>query len=174
MIEVPSAVYLTSALAQRVDFLSVGTNDLAQYLLAVDRNNAQVATPYDSLHPAVLDAIRHVIEGAHRQDKPVSVCGEMAGDPAGALALLGMEVDSLSLSPASLLRVKRVIRSFTQQRARALLDTALGLKEGFAIHRLLNGALEEAGVGEQPFTGPHRRPCGESASGAGEKTRSRA
>ena len=146
MIEVPSAVFLVTALAERVDFLSIGTNDLTQYLLAVDRNNAQVATPYDSLHPAVLNAIHHVIKGAHLQGKPVSVCGEMAGDPAGALLLLGMGVDALSMSPASLARVKLAIRSFTLQRARSLLDEALGMEDGFAIHRLLNGALEEAGV----------------------------
>ena len=146
MIEVPSAVYLAAALAERVDFLSVGTNDLTQYMLAVDRNNAQVTTPYDSLHPAVLNAIDHVVKAAHLQRKPVSVCGEMAGDPAGALLLLGMGVDALSMSPASLSRVKLVIRSFTLQRARALLDAALCMEDGFAIHRLLNGALEQAGV----------------------------
>ena len=146
MIEVPSAVFLATALAERVDFLSVGTNDLTQYLLAVDRNNAQVTTPYDSLHPAVLDAIHHVIKGAHRRGKPVCVCGEIAGEPAGALLLLGMGVDALSMSPTSLARVKLVIRSFTLQRAHSLLDEALGMEDGFAIHRLLNGALEEAGV----------------------------
>jgi phosphotransferase system enzyme I (PtsP) len=146
MIEVPSAIFLATALAERVDFLSVGTNDLTQYLLAVDRNNAQVTTPYDSLHPAVLDAIHHVINAAHLQGKPVSVCGEIAGDPAGALLLLGMGVDALSMSPASLARVKLVIRSFTLQRARSLLDEALGMEDGFAIHRLLNGALDAAGV----------------------------
>ncbi len=146
MIEVPSAVYLAAALAERVDFLSVGTNDLTQYTLAVDRNNAQVTTPYDSLHPAVLSAIDHVVKAAHLHGKPVSVCGEMAGDPAGALLLLGMRVDALSMSPASLARVKLVIRSFTAQRARALLDAALRMEDGFAIHRLLNGALEQAGV----------------------------
>jgi phosphotransferase system, enzyme I, PtsP len=146
MIEVPSAVYLAAALAERVDFLSVGTNDLTQYMLAVDRNNAQVTTPYDSLHPAVLNAIDHVVKAAHLQRKPVSVCGEMAGDPAGALLLLGMGVDALSMSPASLSRVKLVIRSFSLQRARALLDAALCMEDGFAIHRLLNGALEQAGV----------------------------
>jgi phosphotransferase system enzyme I (PtsP) len=147
MIEVPSAVYLVSALAKRVDFFSVGTNDLTQYLLAVDRNNAEVATPYDSLHPAVLNAVHQVIEGAHRQNKPVSVCGEMAADPGAALALLGMGVDALSMNPTSLSRIKWVIRSFTQHRARALLDEALGMEDGFAIYRLLNGALAEAGLG---------------------------
>jgi phosphotransferase system, enzyme I, PtsP len=153
MIEVPSAVHLAAALAQRVDFLSVGTNDLAQYMLAVDRNNGQVTTPYDSMHPAVLAAIDHVVKVAHIQQRPVSVCGEMAGDPAGALLLLGMGVDALSMSPASLSRVKLVIRSFTLQRARELLDAALCMEDGFAIHRLMNGSLKEAGEAE----GIHRR-----------------
>lgn len=147
MIEVPSAVYLTAALAKRVDFLSVGTNDLTQYLLAVDRNNAAVATPYDSLHPAVLHAIRHVVEETHRQGKPVSVCGEIAGDPAGALLLLGMGTDALSMNLTSLARVKWTIRRFTVDQAQALLNEALALEDGFAIYRLLDGALEEAGLG---------------------------
>jgi phosphotransferase system enzyme I (PtsP) len=147
MIEVPSAVYLAEALARRVDFLSIGTNDLTQYLLAVDRNNAEVATPYDSLHPAVINAVHQVIEGAHRQRTPVSVCGEMAGDPASALLLLGMGADSLSMNPTSLARIKWVIRSFTQRRARELLDEALAMEDGFDVQELLNGALEEAGLG---------------------------
>jgi phosphotransferase system, enzyme I, PtsP len=151
MIEVPSAVYIAAALAKRVDFLSVGTNDLTQYLLAVDRNNAQVTTPYDGMHPAVLTAIDHVVKLAHIQQKPVSVCGEMAGDPAGALLLLGMGVDALSMSPASLSRIKLVIRTFTLHQARELLDAALGMEDGFAIHRLLNGSLKEAGLTSDPL-----------------------
>jgi len=147
MIEVPSAVYLVAALAKRVDFFSVGTNDLTQYLLAVDRNNAEVASLYDSLHPAVLSAVRQVIEEAHRQGKPVSGCGEMASDPAGALLLLGMGIDALSVSLASLPRVKWAIRRFTQQQARTLLEEALRMEDEVAIHGLLNGALEEAGLG---------------------------
>jgi phosphotransferase system enzyme I (PtsP) len=143
MIEVPAAVFLIGPLAQRVDFFSVGTNDLTQYMLAVDRNNALVVTPYDSLHPAVLNAIRQVIETAHLHGRPVSVCGEMAGDPAGALLLLGMGVDALSMSPPLLARVKLAIRTFTRQRARVLVDAALGLEDGFAVHRLMNGALEQ-------------------------------
>ncbi len=147
MIEVPSAVYLAEALAKRVDFLSVGTNDLTQHLLAVDRNNAVVATADDSLHPAVLHAVRHVIEAAHRQSKPVGVCGELAGDPAGALLLLGMGADTLSMNLTSLAHIKWTLRHFTAHRARALLEEALTLEDGFAIHRLLDGALEEAGLG---------------------------
>jgi phosphotransferase system enzyme I (PtsP) len=143
MIEVPASVYLTGAFARRVDFFSIGTNDLTQYMLAVDRNNAQVVTPYDGLHPAVLDAIRRVVGTAHRHRRPVSVCGELAGDPAGALLLLGMGVDSLSMSPALLPAVKRTIRCFSLERARLLANAALGMEDGFAIHRLVNGALEE-------------------------------
>ena len=146
MIEVPAAVYLTSALAERVDFFSVGTNDLTQYMLAVDRTNAQVTTPYDDMHPAVVFAVEHVVKMAHLKGKTVSVCGEMAGDPAGALLFLGMGVDSLSMSAARLPRVKSMIRRFPQFRARALVEAVRGMQDGFAIHRLLEGALEEAGV----------------------------
>jgi phosphotransferase system enzyme I (PtsP) len=146
MIEVPSAVFLTKALAERVDFVSVGSNDLAQYILAVDRNNEQVATPYDSLHPAVLDAMHKITLGAHERSRRVTVCGELAGNPAGALVLLGMGVDAFSVSPASLSRVKLVIRAFTVEQARTLLETALETEDELSVHRLLNAALEEAGV----------------------------
>lgn len=146
MIEVPSVVFLAKPLADRVDFLSIGSNDLAQYMLAADRTNPQVATPYDTLHPAVLQAIHRVILDAHERNTSVSVCGEMAGDPAGALVLLGMGVDALSMSPAALLRVKLVIRTFTAKRARALAEEALGLESGREVFNLLNGALEQTGV----------------------------
>ncbi|MGB5832102.1 MAG: phosphoenolpyruvate--protein phosphotransferase [Thiohalocapsa sp.] len=143
MIEVPASVFLVGAMARRVDAFSIGTNDLTQYLLAVDRNNVEIVTPYDGLHPAVLDAIRQVVETAHRQSKPVSVCGEMAGDPAGALMLLGLGVDGLSMSPALLGEVKRAIRCVSREQAGRLAETALGMEDGFAIHRLLHGALEK-------------------------------
>ena len=147
MIEVPSAVYQIDALAKRVDFLSVGTNDLTQYLLAVDRNNSRVAGLYDSMHPSVLRALIQIMEGAHRQQKPVSVCGEMAGDPSAALLLLGMGVNSLSLSAAGLLRIKWVIRNFTVSQARNVLDNALELEDARSIRRYLDYVLEEAGLG---------------------------
>lgn len=147
MIEVPSAVYQIPAMAARVDFFSVGSNDLTQYLLAVDRNNSQVARLYDALHPSVLRAIHHVIQEAHAVERSVSVCGEMAGDPAAALLLLAMGVDSLSMSAASLLRVKWVVRSFTQSQARKLLDEAWKLEEGSAVRALLNTSLQAAGLG---------------------------
>ena len=147
MIEVPSAVYQIKAMAQRVDFFSIGTNDLTQYLLAVDRNNSRVASLYQSLHPAVLRAVQGVVEDAHSLGKPVSVCGEMAGDPAAVLALLGLGVDSLSMSVSSLPRVKWVIRSFTHSEARDVLMQAWEMEDPLAIRKLYNSVLEQGGLG---------------------------
>ncbi|MBD3669219.1 MAG: phosphoenolpyruvate--protein phosphotransferase, partial [Gammaproteobacteria bacterium] len=147
MVEVPSAVYQTENLARRVDFLSVGTNDLTQYLLAVDRNNSRVAELYDSLHPAVLQALRMVVKGAAKHNKPVSVCGEMAGDPAAVLLLLGMGIDSLSMNVSSLPRVKWVIRNFTRQKARELLAEVMKMEDAGSIRGFLYEALDEAGLG---------------------------
>lgn len=147
MIEVPSAVYQIDALAQRVAFFSVGTNDLTQYLLAVDRNNTRVAELYQTLHPAVLRALAQIVEGAHRHGKPVGVCGELAGDPVAAVILLGLGVDSLSMSVGSLPRVKWVLRTLTQARARELTLQALQMEKEGAVRALLNNALEEAGLG---------------------------
>jgi phosphotransferase system enzyme I (PtsP) len=147
MVEVPSAIYLAESLARKVDFLSIGTNDLIQYLLAVDRNNARVADLYQSLHPAVLRALQQIVEAARRAGKAVGVCGEMAGDPAAVILLLGMGVSTLSVSVPALPRVKWVIRSFTQQRAQELLALAWRMEEPLAIRSLLNEALVDAGMG---------------------------
>jgi phosphotransferase system enzyme I (PtsP) len=147
MIEVPAAALQTVSLARRVDFLSIGTNDLTQYLLAVDRNNARVAPLYDGLHPAVLRTIAHVVEAAHSVNKPVGVCGEMAGDPAAALLLLGMGVDSLSMAASSLPRVKWVVRSFTRAHAQQLLDQSLEFEEASTVRALVHATLKDAGLG---------------------------
>ncbi|MDH5471662.1 MAG: phosphoenolpyruvate-protein phosphotransferase PtsP, partial [Gammaproteobacteria bacterium] len=146
MIEVPSAVYQMEALTKRVEFFSIGSNDLTQYLLAVDRNNKQVAGLYNSLHPSVLNAVRYVVNVAHKHNKPVSVCGEMAGDPASALALIGMGVDSLSMSVGSLLRVKSAIRSFSRKQAEQLVGEALNMENVTDIRALFNQALDNAGL----------------------------
>ena len=146
MIEVPSAVYQMDALAKRVDFFSVGSNDLTQYLLAVDRNNKQVAGLFDSMHPSVLSAINHVVKIAQKYSKPVSVCGEMAGDPVAALALVGMGIDSLSMSTSSLLKVKKTIRSFSQKQAEELIEVALSMESALSIRKLFNDALDKAGL----------------------------
>ncbi len=147
MIEVPSAVYQAERMAKLVDFLSIGTNDLTQYLLAVDRNNAQVASLYDALHPAVIQAVQQTINAAHAAKKPASVCGEMAGDPAAIVLLVGMGVDSLSMSASSLNRVKWVIRNLSSKRARQYLDEALDMEDAVSIRHFLNTKLENAGMG---------------------------
>ena len=147
MIEVPSAVYQAGSLARRVDFLSIGTNDLTQYLLAVDRNNARVAELYDSLHPAVIRAMLQVVESARVHNKPVSVCGEMAGDPAAAILLVGMGIHSLSMNVSSLARVKWVIRNITQDRAMEILSDVLMMEDVHSIREHLNNTLENAGMG---------------------------
>ena len=147
MIEVPSAVYQADRIAKLVDFLSIGTNDLTQYLLAVDRNNAQVASLYDALHPAVIMAVQQTVKAAHAAKKPASVCGEMAGDPAAAVLLVGMGIDSLSMSASSLNRVKWVIRNLSSKRARQYLDEALDMEDAASIRGFLNTKLENAGMG---------------------------
>ena len=147
MVEVPSVIYQMDMLASRVDFFSVGTNDLTQYLLAVDRNNPRVASLYDSLHPAVLRALVQIVSGARLAGKPVSVCGEIAGDPAAALLLLGMGVGGLSMSAASMPRVKAVIRSFTIGEARKILDEVMQYDGAMAIREHLEHALERQGLG---------------------------
>lgn len=147
MVEVPSAVYQARALAKRVDFLSVGSNDLTQYILAVDRNNSRVANLFDSLHPSVLRAILSVVEGAHHEGKHVSICGEMAGDPAAVLLLLAMGFDSLSMSASSLSRMKWVIRQFSKKKASKLLHDVLSMESSVMIRCHMELALEQAGLG---------------------------
>ncbi|MEN8169526.1 MAG: phosphoenolpyruvate--protein phosphotransferase [Pseudomonadota bacterium] len=147
MVEVPSIIYQIDQLAERADFLSIGSNDLTQYLLAVDRNNPRVAELYDSLHPSVLRAIKIVVDAAKKQKKPVSICGEMAGDPMAALLMLGMGVNSLSMASSSLASIKWVIRSFSRRRARNLLKKALMAENPQTIRWELGRALEKAGLG---------------------------
>lgn len=110
MLEVPSLVFMLSQLANRVDFISIGTNDLTQYLLAVDRNNTHVALLYDNLHPALLRSLNLIATQCQYYQLPVSVCGEMAGTPIGALLLIGLGFRQLSMSGRSLPRVKYLLR----------------------------------------------------------------
>ena len=147
MIEVPSAVYQIEDICSVVDFVSIGTNDLTQYLLAVDRNNENVADLYSSLHPSVLKAMCQIVQGASASDTPVSVCGELAGDPLGVMALLGMGINSLSMSVGSLLRAKKVIRSFSYTELTESLQSALALSDAFMVREMYAGKLEERGLG---------------------------
>ena len=155
MIEVPSAVYQTSVIAKRVDFISIGTNDLVQYILAVDRNNSNVANLYDCLHPSVIQAVKQVLRQAERHKTPVSVCGEMAGDPAAALLLLGMGFESLSMSVVALPRIKWVIRNFSFQHAQDLFLEVENFEDTQDVRAYLNKALEKAGLGGLIHPGKH-------------------
>lgn len=146
MIEVPAAVYQAQELAERVDFLSVGSNDLIQYLLAVDRNNPRVAHLYSGFHPAVLRALYATVKSAHRAGKRIGICGELASDPVAVALLLGMEFNSLSVNARSLLRVKWVIREFKLEHAKELLKEVLEMDEPKEIHVHMENALEEAGL----------------------------
>jgi len=147
MIEVPSAVYQARVFAGRVDFLSVGSNDLTQYILAVDRNNSRVANLFDSLHPAVLRALIEVVDAAHMEGKPVSICGEMAGDPVAALLLVAMGFDCLSMSAASISRIKWIIRQFTLKKACKLLQEVLTMESPVMIRCHMELALDQFGLG---------------------------
>jgi len=127
MIEIPSAAATTDLLAKTCDFFSIGTNDLIQYLLAIDRGNNRIAHLYEPAHPAVLRTLKHVVDEAHRAGVPVSVCGEMAGDPVYVPLLLGLGVDALSMTPPLLPAVKYLVRAMTMTDARTLAAEVLQL-----------------------------------------------
>ena len=146
MIEVPAAVYQTREFAARVDFISVGSNDLTQYILAVDRNNSRVADLYHSYHPAVLRALKIIVDEAHAQAVPVSICGELAGDPEAALLLIAMGYDILSMSGTNLLRVKSVIRAVSLVQAENLLNEVMALPDAESVNRCLESSFKQAGL----------------------------
>ncbi len=146
MIEVPAAVYQILELVNRVDFVSVGTNDLTQYMLAVDRNNPRVANLYHSYHPAVLRALQHIINATKAVGKPISVCGEMAGDPVGALLLVAMGYEALSMSAAHLLKVKWLLRKMSFTQAQTILREVLAMDNAQVIRSHLQLLLAKQGL----------------------------
>ena len=125
MIEVPSAVIMADILAKEVDFFSIGTNDLIQYSLAIDRVNKQVSHLYQPLHPAVLRMVRRVVEAARGAGIQVYMCGEMAGDPVNLPVLLGMELDAISMNPISIPAIKMLVRLISLKESKLLLEEAL-------------------------------------------------
>ncbi len=144
MIEVPSAVLVADRLAGEAAFFSIGTNDLTQYLLAADRGNPALAERQDPLHPAVLRAIARVVAAARDGGIEVAVCGEMGGDPAGALLLAGLGVDELSMDPAAFGGVKRALGAVTLPEARSLAAAALDLDDAPAVRRLADARVGAA------------------------------
>lgn len=146
MIEVPAAIYQIRELLQRIDFLSVGTNDLTQYLLAVDRNNPRVANLYNYFHPAVLHALAHIAHEAHAAGKTVSVCGEMAGDPSAAILLMAMGYDALSMNANNLPKVKSAVRVLKMADIQPLLAEVMQMDNARTISKHLRTTLEMLGV----------------------------
>ena len=147
MVEVPAAAFQVRAFARRVDFISVGSNDLTQYMLAVDRNNPRVAGLYYSYHPSVLQALQFVVSEAHKENVQVSICGEMAGDPGGALLLMAMGYDVLSMNSTNLPRVKSAVRGVTTKQAAKLLEDVLEKDNPEEIKNLIAEMLHDSGLG---------------------------
>ena len=137
MIEVPAAALASRPLAREADFISVGTNDLSQYGLAVDRNNSRVANLYQPLHPGLVVLVRSVIEGCAAEHTSVSVCGEMAGDPQAALLLIGLGLRSLSMSPFHMPIVRKLLSVVTVDEAQTIAREVSELGTTTEITRVL-------------------------------------
>lgn len=153
MIEVPSAVVIAEALAKEVDFFSIGTNDLIQYVLAIDRINDRVSYLYEPLHPAVLKMIKEVVDAGHRAGIPVAMCGEMAGDPLYAMILLALEIDELSMNPLAIPKVKEIIRAATLKDSKKLLKEVVKMSSAAEIRELVEKTMRERYPADFPGNG---------------------
>jgi phosphotransferase system enzyme I (PtsI) len=140
MIETPSAALTAYVLAREVDFFSIGTNDLIQYTLAVDRGNEMVSTLYSAADPAVLRLIRNVVQDAHKAQIEVSVCGEMASEPEHIMLLMGMGVRTLSLAPPMIPEIKQIVRNVTIEECNQLARKVLKMNSAGQISRFLRDA----------------------------------
>ncbi len=145
MLEVPALMWQTKALLERVDFLSIGSNDLLQFLFAADRGSPQVAERYDALSPPVLALLRDLVERCKAADVPVTLCGEMAGRPIEAMALLGVGLRSLSMPPAAIGAVKMMTRSLDVKRLARFLDRMIDSPQ-HSLREVLRGFARDHGV----------------------------
>jgi phosphotransferase system enzyme I (PtsI) len=143
MVEIPSAAMVADLLAKEADFLSIGTNDLIQYAIAIDRINEHVSYLYEPLHPAILRLIRRIVDGAHDAGIPVSMCGEMAGEPFFTYVLLGLGLDELSMNATSIPRVKRILRKSAAYEAREFVGGLLLRSTAVEIGKILRKKLED-------------------------------
>jgi len=150
MIEVPSAAILAEEIAQEVDFLSIGTNDLIQYLLAVDRDNSSVAALFQHFNPAVLRTIRMIVESGHKRHVWVGMCGEMAGDPVATVLLIGLGLDEFSVNPAILPEIKKIIRSVKYRDAKRIAVKILSYSTEEEIKEFLASTVKNK-VPQIPF-----------------------
>ncbi len=147
MIEVPSMLYLLHHLKGRVDYLSVGSNDLTQYLLAVDRNNVRVAPLYDALHPAVIAALDTILQQGQSLDLPVCICGELAGEPLGAMLLVGMGYDALSMNNRNVAKIKYILRKTNYITLQNLAQQCRQAVTAEQIRDILTAYIEELELG---------------------------
>ena len=147
MVEDPAAVYQARHLARQVDFLDVGSNALTQYMLAVARNHPRVAELYKATHPAVLNALREVVKAGHAEDTYVGICGELAGTPVGAVLLMAMGYDVLSMNAANLPKVKWIVRNINLSDARRMLARVLRMDTAEEIEDFMRRQLVEVGLG---------------------------
>jgi phosphotransferase system enzyme I (PtsI) len=143
MIEIPSASDIADILAKEVDFFSIGTNDLIQYALAVDRINEHVSYLYEPLHPAVLRIIRWVVQSGHEAGIPVAICGEMAAEPAYAIILLGLGLDEFSMNPAAIPKVKKMLRMSRFEETRSLVEKLFQFSTASEIERHVRDWMAE-------------------------------
>ena len=150
MIEVPSAVIIADALAKEVHFFSIGTNDLIQYVLAIDRINERVTYLYEPLHPAVLRMIRQTVDAGHNAGISVAMCGEMAGEPLYGMILLGLELDELSMNPTLIPRVKKIIRETTVAESKELLQRVMNFSSAVEVREYVEKTMRERFPGEFP------------------------
>ncbi len=143
MIEVPAAAVTAEEIAKEVDFLSIGTNDLIQYMLAIDRGNNLVTSMYQELNPAIIRTIKMIIDAGHKQGKWVGMCGEMAGNPVATMLLVGLGLDEFSVAPAILPEIKKIIRSIKFKEAKRVAERVLSLPTEKEIKQYLGSVLKE-------------------------------
>lgn len=143
MIEVPSAAVTADTIAKEVDFLSIGTNDLTQYLLAVDRGNNVVSGLYQEFHPSVIRTIKYIIDAGHKENKWVGMCGELAGNPLATVLLVGLGLDEFSVIPTILPEIKRIIRSIKYSDAKLLASEVLNLATTDEVLKFLRSYLQK-------------------------------
>ncbi|MDB2592556.1 phosphoenolpyruvate-protein phosphotransferase PtsP, partial [Gammaproteobacteria bacterium] len=146
MVEVPAVLYQIQHMAAYVDFFSVGSNDMVQYLLAVDRNNHLVSHLYSILHPAVLQVLTQLVKSVHQERKHVSICGEMAGDPMSAVLLVAMGYDSLSMSSICVGQIKWVLKHFDLACLKDILSRSLNCAEAKEVFVILQAAFKQRGL----------------------------
>lgn len=143
MVEIPSAAVTADILAKEVDFFSIGTNDLTQYTLAVDRMNEHVKEYYQPFHPAILRLVKMVIDAAHKEGKFAAMCGEMAGDPLAAVILLGLGLDEFSMSATSIPEIKNIIRNVEYEKAKEIAEKALNMSEAREIEKMMKDVIKD-------------------------------